>query len=135
MCSFRKSPANPRQAEGTPPAHIPATAVQKAIQEARQMPDTVTLANDNQRPPRRHAMETIATRTMPFALPRIALGTWAIGGWMWGGTDGPNAIRTIRSALERGVTLSDTRPVSGFGGRESLIVRAWAERGMARPAV
>lgn len=25
----------------------------------------------------------------------IALGTWAIGGWMWGGTDEAEAIRTI----------------------------------------
>jgi aryl-alcohol dehydrogenase-like predicted oxidoreductase len=25
----------------------------------------------------------------------IALGTWAIGGWMWGGSDEAEAIRTI----------------------------------------
>jgi len=25
---------------------------------------------------------------------RIALGTWAIGGWMWGGTDEKESIRT-----------------------------------------
>jgi aryl-alcohol dehydrogenase-like predicted oxidoreductase len=99
------------------------------------MPDTMTIANDNQRPQRRPAMETIAKRTMPFALPRIALGTWAIGGWMWGGTDGPNAIRTIRSALERGVTLIDTAPVYGFGVSESLIGRALAEGGLRRQAL
>ena len=23
----------------------------------------------------------------PFKVSRIALGTWAIGGWMWGGSD------------------------------------------------
>ena len=25
--------------------------------------------------------------TSPLKVSRIALGTWAIGGWMWGGTD------------------------------------------------
>jgi aryl-alcohol dehydrogenase-like predicted oxidoreductase len=33
---------------------------------------------------------------------RIALGTWAIGGWMWGGTDDAQAIATIKSAIDRG---------------------------------
>ncbi|HMH98169.1 MAG TPA: general stress protein, partial [Bradyrhizobium sp.] len=33
----------------------------------------------------------------------VALGTWAIGGWMWGGTDEAESISTIRSALEHGV--------------------------------
>jgi aryl-alcohol dehydrogenase-like predicted oxidoreductase len=42
----------------------------------------------------------------------IALGTWAIGGWMWGGTDEAEAIRTIHEALDRGVTLIDTAPRS-----------------------
>ena len=99
------------------------------------MTETMTIANDNERPPRPAAMETIATRTLPFALPRIALGTWAIGGWMWGGTDGPDAIRTIRTALERGVTLIDTAPVYGFGVSESLIGRALAEGGLRRQAL
>jgi hypothetical protein len=34
---------------------------------------------------------------------RIALGTWAIGGWMWGGTDEAEAIRTIHEAVDRGI--------------------------------
>ena len=99
------------------------------------MPDTMTIANDNQRPQPRPAMETISARNLPFALPRIALGTWAIGGWMWGGTDGPNAIRTIRTALERGLTLIDTAPVYGFGVSESLIGRALADGGLRRQAL
>ena len=28
-------------------------------------------------------------------ISRIGLGTWAIGGWMWGGTDEKESIRTI----------------------------------------
>lgn len=54
----------------------------------------------------------------------IALGTWAIGGWMWGGSDDAKAIATIRSALDRGVTLIDTAPVYGFGRSEELVGRA-----------
>ena len=36
---------------------------------------------------------------LPLRASRIALGTWAIGGWMWGGTDEDEAIRTILAAL------------------------------------
>ena len=36
---------------------------------------------------------------------RIALGTWAIGGWMWGGSDEREAINTIHAALDRGINL------------------------------
>ena len=49
---------------------------------------------------------------------RIALGTWAIGGWMWGGTDDTEAIATIQSAVDRGITLIDTAPAYGFGHAE-----------------
>ena len=46
---------------------------------------------------------------------RIGLGTWAMGGWMWGGADDAEAIKTVRAALEAGVTLIDTAPAYGFG--------------------
>src|SRR5713101_3023694 len=49
---------------------------------------------------------------------RIALGTWSIGGWMWGGSDEGEAIRTIRAALDLGITLIDTAPAYGFGRSE-----------------
>ena len=60
---------------------------------------------------------------------RIALGTWAIGGWMWGGSDEADAIKTIRTALELGITLIDTAPAYGFGRSEELVGRAIAEHG------
>src|SRR6266481_5966684 len=41
---------------------------------------------------------------------RIALGTWAIGGWMWGGTDEKESIRTIHAALDLGINLTTPRP-------------------------
>ena len=34
---------------------------------------------------------------------RIAIGTWAIGGWMWGGTDETESVSTIRATLEHGI--------------------------------
>src|SRR3989442_8245088 len=60
---------------------------------------------------------------------RIALGTWAMGGWMWGGSDEGEAVKTIRTALELGITLIDTAPVYGFGRSEELVGRAIAEHG------
>jgi aryl-alcohol dehydrogenase-like predicted oxidoreductase len=60
---------------------------------------------------------------------RIALGTWAIGGWMWGGTDEAEAVRTIHAAIDRGITLIDTAPVYGFGRSEEIVGKALAEGG------
>jgi aryl-alcohol dehydrogenase-like predicted oxidoreductase len=57
----------------------------------------------------------------------VAIGTWAIGGWMWGGTDEAESIATIRSAFERGINVIDTAPVYGFGRSEEIVGRAIAE--------
>ena len=57
---------------------------------------------------------------------RIALGTWAIGGWMWGGTDEALAIKTIHAAIDKGITLIDTAPVYGFGRSEQIVGQALA---------
>jgi aryl-alcohol dehydrogenase-like predicted oxidoreductase len=59
---------------------------------------------------------------------RIALGTWAMGGWMWGGTDAEAAIRTIHAALDKGVNLIDTAPIYGFGRSEEIVGEALARR-------
>jgi aryl-alcohol dehydrogenase-like predicted oxidoreductase len=58
---------------------------------------------------------------------RVAIGTWAIGGWMWGGTDTAESVATIRSALEHGINLVDTAPVYGFGRSEEIVGKAIAE--------
>ena len=60
---------------------------------------------------------------------RIALGTWAIGGWMWGGSNESDAIGTIHAALDRGINLIDTAPVYGFGRSEEIVGKALAEGG------
>jgi aryl-alcohol dehydrogenase-like predicted oxidoreductase len=59
---------------------------------------------------------------------RIALGTWAIGGWMWGGTDEKESIRTIHAALDLGINLIDTAPIYGFGRSEELVGDALQDR-------
>lgn len=74
-------------------------------------------------------MEQIAIGT-GLNTSRIGLGTWAIGGWMWGGTDEAQSIATIHSAVERGVTLIDTAPVYGFGRSEEIVGKALAEGGL-----
>jgi aryl-alcohol dehydrogenase-like predicted oxidoreductase len=55
---------------------------------------------------------------------RVALGTWAIGGWMWGGTDEAESIATIQAAVEHGITLIDTAPAYGFGRSEEIVGKA-----------
>ena len=65
-------------------------------------------------------MEEIAIGKSGLTTSRVGLGTWAMGGWMWGGTDEAQSIATIHSAIDRGVTLIDTAPVYGFGRQGAL---------------
>jgi aryl-alcohol dehydrogenase-like predicted oxidoreductase len=58
----------------------------------------------------------------------IGLGTWAIGGWMWGGTDEAAAVAAIRAAIDAGVSLVDTAPASGMGRSEEIVGKAMAGR-------
>jgi aryl-alcohol dehydrogenase-like predicted oxidoreductase len=60
---------------------------------------------------------------------RIGLGTWAIGGWMWGGTEEKDAISTIINAFEKGINLIDTAPVYGFGQSEEIVGKAMKQYG------
>jgi len=71
----------------------------------------------------------------PITIPRVGLGTWAIGGWMWGGTDEAESIRTIHTALDLGITLIDTAPIYGFGRSEEIVGRALAQDGRRHRAV
>jgi aryl-alcohol dehydrogenase-like predicted oxidoreductase len=54
----------------------------------------------------------------------VGLGTWAIGGWMWGGTDEQESIAAIQTSLDAGVTLIDTAPAYGLGRAEEIVGRA-----------
>src|SRR6202158_3223481 len=57
----------------------------------------------------------------------VAIGTWAIGGWMWGGTDEAESMATIQAAFEHGINVVDTAPVYGFGRSEEIVGKAIAE--------
>ncbi len=72
-------------------------------------------------------METINIESLPMPASRIALGTWAMGGWMWGGSDEAASIRTIHAALDSGINVIDTAPVYGFGRSEELVGKALAD--------
>ena len=54
----------------------------------------------------------------------VGLGTWAIGGWMWGGTDEQAAVAAIHAAIDEGVTLIDTAPAYGMGRSEEIVGKA-----------
>lgn len=72
------------------------------------------------------AMEFSSIEGMQLKVSRVALGTWAIGGLMWGGTDDAESIATVRSALGHDINLIDTAPVYGFGRAEELVGKALA---------
>ncbi|MCS4245101.1 aryl-alcohol dehydrogenase-like predicted oxidoreductase [Rhizobium sp. BIGb0125] len=56
----------------------------------------------------------------------VGLGTWAIGGWMWGGTDETASIDAIRASIDAGISLIDTAPAYGMGLAETIVGKAIA---------
>lgn len=54
----------------------------------------------------------------------IAFGAWAIGGWMWGGSEEQDAVKALHAALDEGVNLVDTAPMYGFGRSEEIVGKA-----------
>jgi aryl-alcohol dehydrogenase-like predicted oxidoreductase len=80
-------------------------------------------------------MEFIDIPGTSIRASRIALGTWAIGGWMWGGSDEREAINTIHAALDHGINLIDTAPVYGFGHSEEIVGKALAMDSRRKRAV
>jgi methylglyoxal reductase len=54
----------------------------------------------------------------------LGLGTFAIGGWFWGGTDERKSIEAIHASLDLGVNLIDTAPIYGFGIAEQIVGKA-----------
>ncbi|MGB9434341.1 MAG: aldo/keto reductase [Candidatus Acidiferrum sp.] len=69
-------------------------------------------------------LEYTEIRDTTLVSTRIGLGTWAIGGWMWGGTDRKESIRTIHAALDMGINLIDTAPIYGYGRSEEIVGEA-----------
>jgi methylglyoxal reductase len=54
----------------------------------------------------------------------VGLGTWAIGGWMWGGADEKQSVAAIQAAIDEGVSLIDTAPAYGHGLAEEIVGKA-----------
>jgi aryl-alcohol dehydrogenase-like predicted oxidoreductase len=75
------------------------------------------------------AAETIDIPPQNKKASRICLGTWAIGGWMWGGTHEEESIKTIQRAFDLGVNIIDTAPVYGFGKSEEIVGKALKQYG------
>ena len=57
-------------------------------------------------------------------ISEIAFGAWAIGGWMWGGSDARDAVKAIETGIDNGMTTIDTASVYGFGLSEELVGKA-----------
>ena len=74
-------------------------------------------------------MEYTSIPDVTVPASRVGLGTWAMGGVQWGGTDDDESVRTIHAAFDVGITLIDTAPAYGFGHSEEVVGRAIAERG------
>jgi len=79
-------------------------------------------------------MEFVDIPGTSMRVSRVALGTWAIGGWMWGGSNESEAINAIHAALDRGINLIDTAPVYGFGRSEEIVGKALTAGGRRKRA-
>ena len=60
-------------------------------------------------------------------ISRIGLGTWAIGGHMWGGQDDARSVEAIHAAVDHGINWIDTAPIYGSGHSEEVVGRAVRE--------
>lgn len=72
-------------------------------------------------------MDKVCYGRTEFEVSVVVLGTWVTGGWMWGGADESDSIRTIHRALDLGINFIDTAPVYGFGQSEEIVGKALRE--------
>ena len=75
-----------------------------------------------------HEMMTRPIGTSKIDASVVGLGTWAIGGWMWGGTDEAESIAAIQASVDEGVSLIDTAPAYGQGLSEEIVGKAISGR-------
>lgn len=58
----------------------------------------------------------------------VIMGSWALGGWLWGGTEHNDAARAINESIDAGINCIDTAPAYGFGLSEELVGQAIRDR-------
>ena len=54
----------------------------------------------------------------------MIFGAWAVGGWMWGGSDEADSIAAIQASIDHGATTIDTAAIYGQGYSEELVGKA-----------
>ncbi|TGE09815.1 aldo/keto reductase [Hymenobacter fodinae] len=69
-------------------------------------------------------MEYIQLGNSGLQVSRITFGSWAAGGWMWGGTEQNDAVGAIHASYDLGVTSIDTAPIYGQGLSEEIVGEA-----------
>jgi aryl-alcohol dehydrogenase-like predicted oxidoreductase len=62
-----------------------------------------------------------------FNVSEVSLGAWQIGG-AWGSVPEDDALRTVHSAIDRGINFIDTADVYGDGRSERFIARVLHDR-------
>ena len=67
-----------------------------------------------------------------FEISTIGLGTWAIGGHMWGGQDDAHSVGAIHAAIDHGINWIDTAPIYGSGHSEEVVGKAVRELPVSR---
>ncbi len=58
----------------------------------------------------------------------VMLGSWAMGGWLWGGTERNRSEEAILASIDAGINGIDTAPVYGFGLSEEIVGKAIKHR-------
>jgi aryl-alcohol dehydrogenase-like predicted oxidoreductase len=66
-------------------------------------------------------MKKIQLGNSDLQITQLTFGSWAIGGWLWGGADKALSVKAIQKAIDLGMTSIDTAPAYGFGLSEELI--------------
>src|SRR5213596_2301132 len=69
-------------------------------------------------------MERRELGTSGLQISTIGLGSWAIGGWMWGTQDDADSVSAIHAAVDHGVNWIDTAPIYGGGHSETVVGNA-----------
>lgn len=55
-----------------------------------------------------------------FEITTVGVGTWAIGGWMWGSQDDADSVAAIEAGINGGCNWLDTAPIYGSGLSEQI---------------